>query len=53
MIRAFVENELGGMSDERVVRHVRSLLVEPSVIMRDWDYGLVGEAYPFGRRSRN
>lgn len=45
-IRALVADELGGISDERVLYHIRSLLVEPTVIMRDWDYGAAGEAYP-------
>jgi hypothetical protein len=45
-IRALVESELSGMSDQRVLRHIRSLLVDPAVVMREWDYGAVGESYP-------
>jgi len=45
-IRALVEREIAQLHDERVVRQIRSLLVEPYVVMRDWDYGFEGEAYP-------
>jgi hypothetical protein len=45
-IRSLVEAELLELSDARVVSHIQSLLVEPQVILREWDYGTPGEAYP-------
>jgi len=45
-LHALVEKELEGIRDTRVVKHIRSLLVEPQVFLRPWDYGAEGEAYP-------
>lgn len=45
-VRAMVEAELSAISDHRVESHIRNLLVEPTAIMRDWDYGAPEEAYP-------
>lgn len=42
---AFIEDELRRVRDDRVVRHVRSLLVEPRAELRDWDYGAPDEKY--------
>lgn len=45
-LRILVDRELEHLSDARVLRHIRSLLVEPELILRDWDYGRPGERYP-------
>ncbi len=45
-ISAMIEAELSTISDSRVESHVRRLLVEPTAIMRDWDYGAPDEAHP-------
>jgi len=41
-----VNDELDALADSRVSTHVRSLLVEPTIVVRGWDYGRVDEAYP-------
>jgi len=43
---ALIESELSVLRDQRVISHVRSLLVEPRMVMRGWDYGALGESYP-------
>ena len=45
-LKAAVEAELTNVSDARVIAHIRALLVEPSVVMRRWDYGKDGEEFP-------
>jgi hypothetical protein len=45
-LKALVERELEGLSDARVVRHIRSLLVEPRAVLRSWDYDEPGDQYP-------
>lgn len=45
-LRELVEAELAGLTDSRVIAHLRGLLVPPAPVMRDWDYGEEGEAYP-------
>jgi hypothetical protein len=45
-LQALVERELAGLLDERVVEHIRGLLVEPHVVLRIWDYGEPGQQYP-------
>jgi hypothetical protein len=45
-LRTLIDTEIALLRDQRVVRQVRSLLVEPYVVMRDWDYGKEGEAFP-------
>ena len=40
-----IENELKGISNEQVVRHVRGLLVQPKPIPMNWDYGEAGQQY--------
>jgi hypothetical protein len=45
-ICSLVEDELARLDDQRALRHIRSLLVEPTAVMREWDYGAEGEAYP-------
>ena len=45
-IQHLIEDELAGVDDARVQRHIRSLLVEPEVILRPWHYGEPGQKYP-------
>ena len=45
ILERFVAEELERVTDERVRAHVRSLLVEPAPILRDWNYGEPGEQY--------
>lgn len=45
-ITELVEAELSSMRDQRVKEHIRSLLVAPEPVMRNWDYGADDEAYP-------
>jgi hypothetical protein len=45
-LKALVESELAGISDGGVLARVRTMLVEPEVILRSWDYGNAGERYP-------
>lgn len=44
-ITSLLEEELTEMRDERVLKHVRSLLVPPIAVRRDWNYGAPDEAY--------
>jgi hypothetical protein len=46
VVSGLVEGELAVLSDQRVVTHIRSLLVTPFSQMRAWDYGTPDEAYP-------
>jgi hypothetical protein len=45
IIKQLMAQELPLVDDVRVQRHVRSLLVEPEVILRTWDYGDPGQQY--------
>jgi hypothetical protein len=45
ILKALVEDELARMVDARVTNHIRSLLIEPKPVLRDWDYGEKGEQY--------
>jgi hypothetical protein len=45
-LKALIDEELKHLSDARVLAHIRSLLVEPSVVLRDWDYDEPIEQYP-------
>jgi hypothetical protein len=45
-IRSLVEHELAILAEEKVVAHIRNLLVEPRVELRPWDYGSVGQSLP-------
>lgn len=38
-IATLVRDELGRTAEARVLTHVRSLLVDPTPVLRDWDYG--------------
>jgi len=45
-LKALVERELESLSDARVLAHIRTMLVEPEVVLRAWDYGKPGDKYP-------
>ncbi len=45
-LKHLIAEELVRVQDARVVSHIRSLLIEPYAIMRDWDYGAPGQQYP-------
>jgi hypothetical protein len=44
-LKALVENELARTADTRVTTHIRSLLIEPTPVLRDWDYGVKGQQF--------
>jgi hypothetical protein len=44
-LKALVENELVRIADTRVTTHIRSLLIEPRPVLRDWDYGVKGQQF--------
>lgn len=35
-LKRLIEKELQGISDTRVVAHIRAMLVEPSILLEDW-----------------
>jgi hypothetical protein len=45
-IKTLVENELRRVSDSRVIAHIQGMLVEPHIVLHDWDYGEPGQQYP-------
>jgi hypothetical protein len=45
-LKDLIDRELAGVPDERIVRHIRAHLVEPTPELRDWDYGEPGQQYP-------
>jgi hypothetical protein len=45
-IKELIERELSTVSDNRVVSHIRGMLIEPYMILRAWDYGENGQQYP-------
>ena len=36
-LKSLIQAELAGVGDKRVVDHIRSLLVEPEIVLRGWD----------------
>ena len=46
VLDAFIRQELLAVSDERVVASVQSMLVAPYRLLRNWDYGDLGQQYP-------
>jgi hypothetical protein len=44
-LKALVEDELARLTDARVTTHIRSLLIAPTPVLRDWDYGAPGQQY--------
>jgi hypothetical protein len=45
-LRNLIDQELAGLPDERIVRHIRALLVEPAPESRAWDYGEPSQQHP-------
>ncbi len=45
-IQLRIESELSGLTDSRVLAHIRGLLVPPVAIERQWDYGTKGQTFP-------
>ena len=45
-LKTQIDLELDRLSDERVLKHIRQHLIPPTVVMRDWDYGDIGQKYP-------
>ncbi len=45
-IKTLVDVELSALHDTRVISHIRGLLVEPIVVLREWDYGTPDQSYP-------
>ena len=45
VLQALVERELANVRDDRVIGHVRSLLVPPKPEARPWDYGEAGQTF--------
>lgn len=45
ILKSRIAQELETVNDARVRGHVRSLLVEPEAILRDWDYGKPNEKH--------
>lgn len=45
-LKNFIDDELRFLASSEVLTNIRSLLVEPIVVFRDWDYGDPGEQYP-------
>ena len=46
VLETLIESELAGASDARVVRHIRGMLVEPHVVLCNWNYGEADQQYP-------
>jgi len=44
-VSSIVSNELTHINDCALLNRIRSLLVAPYAVERDWDYGKVGERY--------
>lgn len=44
-LKQLIEKELSSLSDDRVIRHVRSMLIEPKMRLRHWDWGEPGTRY--------
>src|ERR1043166_8620986 len=45
-LKTLIETELSTVSDARVVAYIRQMLIEPHMVLRDWDYGEPGQQYP-------
>jgi hypothetical protein len=44
-LKTLVGDEVARTADIRVVTHVRSLLIEPTPVLRDWDYGVKDQQF--------
>ena len=45
-LKLLTANEIARVSDSRVIAHVQALLVEPHIVLHDWDYGEPGQQFP-------
>jgi len=45
-LKNLIEDEVASVSDSRVIAHIRGVLVEPHIVLHDWDYGEPGQQYP-------
>ena len=45
LLRHLIEIELSSLSDNRVLQHIRTYLVEPTPVLQNWDYGKPGQQY--------
>ncbi len=45
-LRQLINIELETVSDARIVKFIREGLIEPTEVMRNWDYGDLGQQYP-------
>ncbi|MEM7005226.1 MAG: hypothetical protein AAF498_05050 [Pseudomonadota bacterium] len=46
LIQDRILRELDQLSDSRVLNQIHTLIVEPYMVMRDWDYSDKGQQYP-------
>ena len=44
-IQKLIDDEMKSLKDDRVLSHIRSLLIKPTPEYRDWDYGEPGQQY--------
>jgi len=45
ILKKLIEDELARITDTRVTTQIRSFLVEPKPLLRDWAYGAKGQRY--------
>jgi len=45
-LKALIDRELTALLDPRMAEHIRRLLVEPRIVLRNWAYGEPSEQYP-------
>jgi hypothetical protein len=45
-LRAMIEAELRALNDAAALPFIKERLIEPRVVMREWDYGAPGQQYP-------
>lgn len=46
ILKSLIQSELSQVSDQRILARIRELLVEPEIVLRNWDYGKPGQKYP-------
>lgn len=45
-LKSMIASELADVSDQRVLDHIQALLIEPKIVLRDWDYGAPNQRFP-------
>ncbi len=45
-IQSLIEREMSLLQDVRIVAYIKKLLIEPILVMREWDYGDTEQTYP-------